>query len=82
MNEIFGLYQNAQEQNREDAYVISMNEMTGAQALEHKYPDKIPLPGQCAEAVKALVGMNLGTPRTFVCDGLKTRIDWKPQSVS
>ncbi len=23
--------------------------MTGVQALEHKYPDKLPLPGQCAK---------------------------------
>lgn len=23
--------------------------MTGIQALEHKYPDKLPLPGQCAK---------------------------------
>lgn len=28
---------------------MSADEMTGIQALEHKYPDKLPLPGQCAK---------------------------------
>ncbi len=30
-------------------HVVSTDEMTGIQALEHKYPDKLPLPGQCAK---------------------------------
>ena len=30
-------------------HVISVDEMTGIQALKHKYPDKLPLPGQCAK---------------------------------
>ena len=49
MNEICGLYQNARELSREGAHVVSTDEMTGIQALEHKYPDKLPLPGQCAK---------------------------------
>lgn len=47
--EICDLYQNAREQSREGAHVVSTDEMTGVQALEHKYPDKLPLPGQCAK---------------------------------
>uniref|UniRef100_UPI0035203755 transposase n=1 Tax=Enterocloster clostridioformis TaxID=1531 RepID=UPI0035203755 len=49
VNEICGLYQSAQEQSREGAHIVSTDEMTGVQALEHKYPDKLPLPGQCAK---------------------------------
>ena len=30
-------------------HVISTDEMTGIQALEHKYPHKLPLPGQPAK---------------------------------
>jgi len=49
VNEICGLYQSAREQSREGAHIVSTDEMTGVQALEHKYPDKLPLPGQCAK---------------------------------
>lgn len=48
-NSICELYQNAQELSQEGAHVISTDEMTGVQALEHKYPDKLPKPGQCAK---------------------------------
>ena len=33
----------------ENTCVVSTDEMTGVQALEHKYPDKLPLPGQTAK---------------------------------
>lgn len=49
MNEICGIYQNAQETSQKDQHIISTDKMTGIQALEHKYPDKLPLPGQCAK---------------------------------
>lgn len=49
VNEICGIYQKAQESSREGQHIISTDEMTGIQALEHKYPDKLPLPGQCAK---------------------------------
>ncbi len=49
INEICEVYRNAQEISRRGGYTISTEEMTGIQALEHKYPDKSPLPGQCAE---------------------------------
>lgn len=49
MNEICRLYQDARELSQEGAHVVSTDEMTGIQALEHKYPDKLPLPGQCAK---------------------------------
>ncbi len=49
VNEICGIYHNAQELSQEGAHVISTDEMTGIQALEHKYPDKLPLSGQCAK---------------------------------
>lgn len=49
VNEICGIYQNAQESSREGRHIISTDEMTGIQALEHKYPDKPALPGQCAK---------------------------------
>ncbi len=49
MNEICGLYQDARELSQEGSHIISTDEMTGVQALEHKYPDKLPLPGQCAK---------------------------------
>ncbi len=49
VNEICEVYRNAQKNSQEDSYTISTDEMTGIQALEHKYPDKPPLPGQCAK---------------------------------
>ena len=49
VNEICELYQNAQELYQKGIHVISTDEMTGIQALEHKYPDKLPLPGQVAK---------------------------------
>jgi len=49
VNEICELYQNAQELYREGIHVVSTDEMTEIQALEHKYPDKLPLPGQPAK---------------------------------
>lgn len=49
VNEICGIYQNAQESSQKGRHIISTDEMTGIQALEHKYPDKLPLPGQCAK---------------------------------
>ncbi len=49
MNEICGIYQKAQESGRDGEHIISTDEMTGIQALEHKYPDKLPQPGQCAK---------------------------------
>ena len=33
----------------ENTCVVSTDEMTGVQALEHKYPHKLPLPGQEAK---------------------------------
>lgn len=49
MNEICELYRDAQELSQEGAHIVSTDEMTGIQALEHKYPDKLPLPGQFAK---------------------------------
>ena len=49
VNEICGLYQSAREQGRKGAHIVSTDEMTWVQALEHKYPDKLPLPSQCAK---------------------------------
>ena len=34
---------------KEGTCVVSTDEMTGVQALEHRYPDKLPLPGQEAK---------------------------------
>jgi len=48
VNEICGLYKDAQTLDVQGTHVVSTDEMTGIQALEHKYPDKLPLPGQCA----------------------------------
>lgn len=50
----------------EGIHVVSTDEMTGIQTLEHKYPDKLPLPGMCAKTE---------FPKSswvFVCDGLNT----------
>ena len=49
VNEICGIYHNAQDFSLEGGHVISTDEMTGIQALEHKYPDKLPRPGQYAK---------------------------------
>ncbi len=49
VNEICEVYRNAQENSQKGDHTISTDEMTGIQALERKYPDKPPLPGQCAK---------------------------------
>uniref|UniRef100_UPI004055BB3D hypothetical protein n=1 Tax=Agathobacter sp. TaxID=2021311 RepID=UPI004055BB3D len=49
MNEICELYQNAQALHQKGIHVISTDEMTGIQALEHKYPCKLPRPEQIAK---------------------------------
>jgi hypothetical protein len=49
VNTICDLYLNAQELEQKDIHVVSTDEMTGIQALEHKYPAKLPLPDQCAK---------------------------------
>ena len=58
----------------ENTCVVSTDEMTGVQALEHKYPHKLPLPGQ--EAKMEFEYIRHGTApennRVFVCDGLNT----------
>jgi hypothetical protein len=43
------LYHNSIELSEEGINVVSTDEMTGVQALEHKYPDKPPLPEQTAK---------------------------------
>lgn len=49
MNEICELYLNSLHSSEEGINIVSTDEMTGIQALEHKYPDKLPLPGQSAK---------------------------------
>ena len=49
VNEICALYLASTNLMEENTCVVSTNEMTGVQALEHKYPDKRPLPGQTAK---------------------------------
>lgn len=49
VNEICELYQAANELGTQDTHVVSTDEMTGIQVLEHKYPDKLPLPGSTAK---------------------------------
>jgi hypothetical protein len=48
VNEICELYCSAQEKEQAGIHVVSTDEMTGIQALEHKYEDKLPIPGSCA----------------------------------
>lgn len=48
VNEICDVYIHAQDLEKEGVHVVSTDEMTGIQALEHKYPDKLPLPGHLA----------------------------------
>ena len=49
VNEICSLYLATTDLMEENTCVVSTDEMTGVQALEHKYPDKLPLPGQTAK---------------------------------
>ena len=49
MNEICATYRQAQTLDQAGTHVISTDEMTGIQALERKYPDKLPLPGHKAK---------------------------------
>lgn len=49
VNEICSLYLASTDLMEENTCVVSTDEMTGVQALEHKYRDKLPLPGQTAK---------------------------------
>lgn len=49
VNEICELYENAIVQVEQRVHTVSTDEMTGIQALEHRYPDKLPLPGKIAK---------------------------------
>ena len=48
VDKICDMYHNAQQLYQEGVHVISTDEMTGIQALEHKYPDKPVIPGESA----------------------------------
>ena len=48
MNEICGVYQEAQAVHEAGGHTISVDEMTGVQALERKYSDKPVMPGKAA----------------------------------
>lgn len=48
MNEICTVYHEAEAVHKEGGHTISVDEMTGIQALEHKYPDKPVIPGKAA----------------------------------
>lgn len=48
MNEICCVYQEAQSVRETGGHTVSVDEMTGIQALEHKYPDKPVRPGKPA----------------------------------
>ncbi len=40
MNEICSIYHEAEAVHEAGGHTVSVDEMTGIQALEHKYPDK------------------------------------------
>lgn len=48
MNEICTIYHEAEASCEVGCHTISVDEMTGIQALEHKYPDKPVMPGKAA----------------------------------
>ena len=48
MNEICTVYHEAETVHENGGHTISVDEMTGIQALEHKYPDKPVTPGKAA----------------------------------
>lgn len=48
VNEICAVYQKAEANREAGGHTISVDEMTGIQALEHKYPDKPVAPGKTA----------------------------------
>ena len=48
MNEICTIYHEAEASCEVGCHTISVDEMTGIQALEHKYPDKPVMPGKTA----------------------------------
>ena len=48
VNEICTVYQEARAVRAAGGHTVSVDEMTGIQALEHKYPDKPVIPGKAA----------------------------------
>ena len=48
VNEICTVYHEAEKNHEAGGHTISVDEMTGIQALEHKYPDKPVIPGKAA----------------------------------
>lgn len=48
VNEICAVYHEAEATHKNGGHTISVDEMTGIQALEHKYPDKPVIPEKTA----------------------------------
>lgn len=48
VNEICSIYHEAKAVHEAGGHTVSVDEMTGIQALEHKYPDKTVMPGKTA----------------------------------
>lgn len=48
VNEICAVYHDAAGDRKDGCHTVSVDEMTGIQALERKYPDKPVMPGRCA----------------------------------
>ena len=46
VNEICSIYHDAETTREAGGHTVSVDEMTGIQALEHKYPDKPVMPGK------------------------------------
>lgn len=65
VTEICGIYQNAQESSQKDQHIISTDEMTDILVLEHKYPDKLPLLGQCAKMESEYIRHRTTSPNGF-----------------
>ena len=57
VNEICTVYHEAEAVREKGGHTISVDEMTGIQALEHKYPDKPVMPGKAARMEFELFAM-------------------------
>ena len=76
VNEICTVYHEAVKNHEAGGHTISVDEMTGIQALEHKYPDKPVIPGKFLGGMKPVADemgtdfphiLKNGLPSSLIC---------------
>ena len=74
VNEICAVYHEAEATHKNGGHTVSVDEMTGIQALEHKYPDKPVIPEKTARMEFEYTAME---PSALSVSLLLPQVVWK-----